>query len=444
MRIFLAQVETFARGDQLIRRAAFDRTGITDYQAVEIRPGRFVCVAPFVNAAPSGTIDLGDTTTVIPTNREAQVANFLGVTRAEVSGKTIGELILLYEGGTWAPGRDRKVRIALAGVTLYEADAIGGGAVEITDPFTYSNGRLSTVSSGAWDDESSNMAVSGNAVVWSTTNDAGIASHNTELSSATHYAEVKITLGNTSEYTAGGVVVRNDGLAVSQDGYRVELGHWQNPTVASNIGITRYDNGTGTEVSVTAIGSPSLSQRTLRAEADGTTITVFVNDVEEASYGSASSYTTNTFVGIFASMFGQITTVTLDDFEAGTLGADPQTIVGTSAAITVAAASQSFTPGTALIIGAAAAIVISAATGTITASGAPTLLTPLDEASVDLNDGETFTWDHGGAGAQTDFAFRRRRLPGGDWEWWNGTGWQPTEVFIASSTESVTIPSGEW
>lgn len=74
----------------------------------------------------------------------------------------------------------------------------------------------------------------------------------------------------------------------------------------------------------------------------------------------------------------------------------------------------------------------------------PTLLTPADDETTDLEDGETFTWDHAGEGAQTDFAFKRRALTNGEWEWWNGTGWQSTEVFISSATESVEIPSGDW
>jgi hypothetical protein len=322
LRIFLANVEIVTERGQQIRRAAFDRTGVTEYAVSEIRPDRFVVVAQGIDIAPAGTIDLGTSVTVLPSNREVQVANFLGVTRAEVAGKTIGELILLLDGGTWIPTRDGKIRISLAGVTLLERDAIQGGAVEITEPFTYSNGRLSTVSSAAWDDTTANMAVSSNAVVWSAAASSGIASHNTELSSVAHYAQTNVTISTTDEYAGGGVIVRHDGsVGGTEDGYRVEVGHWG--VNSYNWAITRIDNGTGTEVaSQLGISAGTTSVHELRAEVEGTTITLFVDDVEEGSYGSASSYTTNKFVGIYAGKFAG-GNVTLDAFEAGALDLPP-------------------------------------------------------------------------------------------------------------------------
>jgi hypothetical protein len=70
------------------------------------------------------------------------------------------------------------------------------------------------------------------------------------------------------------------------------------------------------------------------------------------------------------------------------------------------------------------------------------LLTPADASTVDLADGETFTWHQ--PGDQTEFAFKRRLMPTGTWQWWNGTGWQDTETFISSAVEAVTIGAGDW
>lgn len=323
MRIFLALAEAGTRAG-VDRQPAFGRTGVTEWALAEIRPDRFVVVAQGINAAPSGTIDLGDTTTVLPTNREVQVANFLGVTRAEVAGKTIGELILLLDGGTWVPHRDGKVRISLAGVVLLERDAIQGGAVEITDPFTYSNGRLSTVSSAVWDDESANMNVSSNQIVWPDSEASGIAIHNTELSSADHYVELDVRLENTGEYSAGGGFVRSDGsVGGTADGYRFEVGHWDIGGINYNWGVSRYDNGSTTEVATGNISAATTTVHRIRVEAEGTTLTLFVDDVEEGSYGSASSYTTNKFAGFFASSFAGGLSVEIDNFEAGSLAGAP-------------------------------------------------------------------------------------------------------------------------
>jgi hypothetical protein len=381
MRIFLAGVETVERGvGNVVRRAAFSRTGVTGYGAIELRPGQFICVAQGINSAPSGTVDLGGTVGALlgslPTARKNTIASRLGITRAEFESLTVGELLLLFDAGTWRPNLAGKVRISLAGELLLERDAIQGGAAEITEPFTYSNGRLSTVSSSAWDDSSANMAVASNAISYTANDAADVGSHNTELSSADHYAQVVVTTSNTGEYAAGGVIVRNDGLAASQDGYRVEVGHWNISGVTHNWAITRYDNGTGTEVAVESIGAGTTSARTLRVEVEGTTITVFEGGVEEGSYGSASSYTTNKFVGIFASTFsnnGAI--VTLDSFEAGPLASGTNAAAGNAAATGAAnAATTKVSPsgGHASATGAAGAVTskVSPSGGHASASGA--------------------------------------------------------------------------
>ena len=71
---------------------------------------------------------------------------------------------------------------------------------------------------------------------------------------------------------------------------------------------------------------------------------------------------------------------------------------------------------------------------------APTLLTPADNTEAD---GTSFTWEHvGQGGLQDEFAFRRTYNAVD--EWWDGSQWVDAETFIASSDESLTLPSGAW
>lgn len=327
--MFLADVETISRNGQSVRRAAFDRTGVTEYGAFEIRPGQFVCVAQGIDVAPAGTVDLGgtvgDVLGSLPVARRTAIASRLGITRAEFEALTVGELLLLFGGGTWAPRTDSKIRIGLAGVVLYEADAIQGGAVEITEPFTYSNGRLSTVSSGAWDDESANMNVASNAVVYATNSSDQITINNTELSSAAHYAKVTSTLSTTGTYAAGGIVVRSNGdVGGTADGYRCEYAinnegagdNWQ-------VYVVRVDDDVTTDVANTLnIAAGDTSAHTIEVQANGTELTVYIDTVLRNTYASASSYTTNKFVGMYAGKFNG-GNVTLDSFEAGALDVPP-------------------------------------------------------------------------------------------------------------------------
>lgn len=78
-----------------------------------------------------------------------------------------------------------------------------------------------------------------------------------------------------------------------------------------------------------------------------------------------------------------------------------------------------------------------------TAPSAPTLTSPADRAPMNLLTGQ-FQWqfnDPDPGDAQGQFAFRRRAWGAvGVYEWWNGSAWQGTEVFINGAFNYVNIP----
>lgn len=188
----------------------------------------------------------------------------------------------------------------------------GGGGPEITDPFTYSNGRLETVSSGVWLDSGSAMAVSSNAIAMSSANTTAHARHTTALSSADYYAELTVTPGNT-EYAGIGLMVRMNTNLASINGYRVEMAFY---SLNHHIGIERYDAGVNTFIDDVNLGASDSSPHLLRVEIVGTDLDVYVDDVLEISV-VASSHTSNTGVGLYAARFGGAVAAA-DNFEAGT------------------------------------------------------------------------------------------------------------------------------
>lgn len=89
--------------------------------------------------------DLGEDTDQV--NIGAVALNFLstelGITIP--TNCTVGELVVLVLGSELLPELDGMIRVRINGHLLREQPVIQGGA---TDPFTYSDGALDTVSSG--------------------------------------------------------------------------------------------------------------------------------------------------------------------------------------------------------------------------------------------------------------------------------------------------------
>ena len=133
-----------------------------------------------------------------------------------------------------------------------------------------------------------------------------------------------------------------------------------------------------------------------------------------------------------------VTVTTTSDNRTGTVdaseGPDTSAVVGT-------VEGPQF-PGTVDVVeGPDTAAVAGTSVADLQVALAPTLLTPADMAEAD---GTYFTWEFNSDNEESQAAFAFRRGGEGSYEWWNGTGWQSTEVFIESPNEFLSLPSGAW
>lgn len=77
---------------------------------------------------------------------------------------------------------------------------------------------------------------------------------------------------------------------------------------------------------------------------------------------------------------------------------------------------------------------------------APLLSLPVNNDIEYLAGGYTFSWAFqavSSGDAQTAYAFKRQ-ASGGSVQWWNGTTWQGSEIYITTATNSVAFPSTQW
>lgn len=83
-----------------------------------------------------------------------------------------------------------------------------------------------------------------------------------------------------------------------------------------------------------------------------------------------------------------------------------------------------------------------------TEPAAPVLISPANGSALGLaSSGGVMSWNALVSellgDSQQSFAFRRQ-VSGGAYEWWTGSTWQSTEIFITSATPSLTFASGHW
>jgi hypothetical protein len=233
---------------------------------VQLTANRFLCVAPNAAAQIPGSVDLGDTVgAVLNGQRLNRAAAALDLTTAELSGLTIGEALLLWFGSGLKSANGRW-RIRLAGVDLYDAPLISGGA---TDAFTYSNGAVDSVSGGLWVAVDAAPNVVSNAISFTD------ATLRTARWSTDSYYYAYVPFGGSAEL------------------YEVTAGSFA--LLDSTTGIA--------------------SSGTLRSESVGSLQTVYRNAVEILS-ATDSSLAANNFVGIGSGA----NPATIDDWDGGSIG----------------------------------------------------------------------------------------------------------------------------
>jgi hypothetical protein len=290
MRLFIApRTGIGTRADPF--RPDIDRDDVGgEWGAYEMPDGRFTCVAPNATTAPANTTDLGnDVEAPLPPDTFATsgIGGGTGTDLDEpvdVSGMTVGEAILTIDGNI-EPDHLGRVQVVIAGVVLYDAPAIQGGA---TDSFTYSNGALATVSSGAWVNHLTGLSVSSNQVIAS---GFAVARWSTAFTT-THFSQLDI------------VTQPNPGGSKYSDG---EV--WTRMTTSGETGIAvnLFNNGgtLGAELYVATSGSYTQKYSasiagvtgTIKLESSGSTHTYYRNGsvVTTQTDGSLNS---NTYVGI--------------------------------------------------------------------------------------------------------------------------------------------------
>jgi hypothetical protein len=253
---------------------------------VQLTANRFLCVAPNAAAQIPGSVDLGDTVgAVLNGQRLNRAAAALDLTTAELSGLTIGEALLLWFGSGLKSANGRW-RIRLAGVDLYDAPLISGGA---TDAFTYSNGAVDSVSGGLWVAVDAAPNVVSNAISFT---DATLRTARWSTAFAgDHYSQVVYTTSSGGE---AAVITR---VSSSTNSY-----YYAYEVTAGSFAL--LDSTTGI-----------ASSGTLRSESVGSLQTVYRNAVEILS-ATDSSLAANNFVGIGSGA----NPATIDDWDGGSIG----------------------------------------------------------------------------------------------------------------------------
>lgn len=230
----------------------------------------------------------------------ALIATDLGVTAP--SRATIGELIVLARGADFAPDRRGRVQVEINGHVLHEYQAISGGAVE-TDPFTYSNGVLATVSGGDWVTVFGSADVVSNAV---TNNGSGTEDWSVRATTfgQAQYAEVQTTLG--TDYCETGVVLRSSNSV--RTGYSYV---WAQVPATYDI----YEVTAGSYVSIASVAATTTGTRRLRFEAEGSALRGFADG--SFTISTTDSSLTGSHVGLISFFDGS--TAVQDNWEGGDL-----------------------------------------------------------------------------------------------------------------------------
>lgn len=293
-----------------------------------------IIVAPDRDTALSkALVDLGDDATARLGARRRRLGSRLGLTLS--STDTLGSALVEKFGDALKPalqpdGRYRH-QLVCAGQVLYDAAAIRGGA---TDTFTYSNGGLESVSSGAWSsgglDGTVNVA-SGEVVFldgfeWRT------VIYTTSMGTVDHYSQGRCRYNASSSDFSLGPVVRNQTNTGGE------------PFAGSKY-LSFVDNTNGAGVYAVVSGTPTLilqdddafdDDSVMRLTANGSTISL-TRDASPLLSTTNTSVSTGNYAGFYMQRFngGGVTNIWFDNWEGAP--------VSTTVTLTVADASHAHT-----------------------------------------------------------------------------------------------------
>jgi hypothetical protein len=283
----------------------------------------------------------------------------------------------------------------------------------VSDTFTYSDGELGSTSSGTWVKHTGggtggNASVASNAVVSNIGGAECVYHHSTALASADHYAELVVTPNcDANDDTAGGPMVRATSTTSTARGY---FGWYGAITSGTSPSYRLYSVNDGTFTLLGSAVSTTLGTRTIRAEANGSTIRMLAETVEQVSVTN-TTWTSQTNVGFYCYDYDLPgTALSVDNFDAADLAVTVDVTgtptdtrdTATGAAVFVVSSSGAVTDVRDAATGVAVFTVTSsgtstdtvdAASGTGTASsGTPTVPQNLVATAIDA-DSIGLTWD---------------------------------------------------
>lgn len=285
------------------------------YASFELPNGDFVVQFEGEPATLNGVADPSLTLAdKLPQQFKSRLANIYGGNASKYNNMTIGEALFLEEAPNIVPETDRstgqrRYRIWLGkGGPAYDAPVVEGGAVD-TEPFTYSNGILETVSSGVWASSNTGSSrwevISNQAVINYNSGATGwrdLAIYQTSLSTDMT-AEATLTDIYTDGNADVGLVVRSDST-----GANCIFSSWTNNhyldkrTAGSNTNITfNYLHGLTEPLGVVL-------------DANGTTITSRDAGSNDTISATVTDHASNTYAGIVGYSRYNVN-VSLDDWQ---------------------------------------------------------------------------------------------------------------------------------
>lgn len=234
------------------------------------------------------------------------------------------------------------------------ATAASAAPASYTEPFTYSDGTLSTVASGIWASPfDTSPSITSNVVKLPAISTSTVSIFQTSLAGPDHWAEADVTIG--SNFSEFGVVVRSNNTTATY--YRLT---WSQPA-GGQYTVYKRVAGTYTLIgSVTGVGITGT--RRLRLECEGSTLRYYADGVLQGSFTDASISTGN-YSGIEGYRTVSSGVEALDNFETGAT-----VVVPRGSGVIAASATASATP--------TEGVTVATVSGTVAVSGSATASVP--------------------------------------------------------------------